>query len=141
MWNWLCETNNKIRLKPSPLVEKLYRLGDAYLPPHVSKILDYRFAGSNNGYYVDFWSVTHFVWGMIINAVLGWFRLFNATTIYVMGFILHTLWELFQVMIGMSTFCRYHSYRPFGLADTILDTLFFMFGMVLMNIIRKTMPH
>jgi hypothetical protein len=92
---WTCDIEDNIRLKPSDKVQKLYRIGDAYLPKHIVNILDYRFIGDDNTFYVDFWSITHFIWGIVIFFLLCKLTNWHVAIIYLIGFVLHTFWELF----------------------------------------------
>jgi hypothetical protein len=102
----------------------LYRSGDVFLSPKVRKFLEtYHIGDSKSLVYVTNWSFVHFLSGIF----LGWILVsyFSDWNYYLSGFWIHTVWELWQIVIGMT---KIHTYR--GLIDVGVDTLFFMFGLL-----------
>jgi len=104
----------------------LYSSGNVFLPDKVKKFLEKDIIGSSKKtFYISWWSVIH-----IINGILfGWLYLYYSFPIHTFllnMLIIHTLWELWQMLIGMA--------KPMNLTgksnliDTIIDTLLFMGG-------------
>lgn len=104
----------------------LYSSGNVFLPDKVKKFLEKDIIGSSKKtFYISWWSVIH-----IINGILfGWLYLYYSFPIHnflLNMLIIHTLWELWQMLIGMA--------KPMNLTgksnliDTIIDTLLFMGG-------------
>ncbi len=105
-----------------------YKSGDMFLPKPIIAILDYTFIGDvEKSFYVNGWSLLH----MFSGCLVAYFLLFKSSHIYLKAFLIHTLWELWQVYIGMA--------KPFlltghsSLVDMIVDTIFFMFGVFLIQ--------
>ena len=110
--------------------EIIYNTGDVFLPKIVRDVLGtilFKYPNVEEDYvfYIQGWSIVHFVSGMVFGYLythLG----FNDLNYYYNAFIIHTLWELWQIAIGMS--------KPFKLSgrnsfvDIIVDTIFFMIG-------------
>jgi hypothetical protein len=118
----------------------MFRSGDAFLPARIRQFLrTYIVGGPTTTFYLNYWSVVHFMSGMLFAAVYHPF-LFTSmkptTELYLAGFLVHTLWELWQIVIGMS--------RPFLMAgnnnflDVIIDTILFMAGIRLFIFLRNT---
>jgi len=114
----------------STLREIIYSSGDVFLPKTIRDILGtflFKHPDIKHNYvfYIQGWSIVHFVSGVIFGYLyrrLG----FNPLNYYYNGLILHTLWELWQITIGMS--------KPFMLSgknsivDILVDTALFMLG-------------
>lgn len=112
------------------LREIIYSSGDVFLPKTIRDILGtflFKYPDTKDNYvfYIQGWSIVHFVSGVIFGYLyrrLG----FNPLKYYYNGLILHTLWELWQITIGMS--------KPFMLSgrnsivDILVDTALFMLG-------------
>jgi hypothetical protein len=110
--------------------EIIYNTGDVFLPKTVRDVLGtilFKYPNVEEEYifYIQGWSIVHFISGMVFGYLythLG----FNDLNYYYNAFIIHTLWELWQIAIGMS--------KPFKLSgrnsfvDIIVDTIFFMIG-------------
>lgn len=104
----------------------LYSSGDVFLPDKVKKFLEKDIIGSSKKtFYISWWSVIH-----IINGILfGWLYLYYSFPIrnFLLNmFIIHTLWELWQMIIGMANPMKLTGKS--NLIDTIIDTLLFMGG-------------
>ena len=75
--------------------EIIYHTGDFLLPKSLIKILDIDLIRKHN-FYINGWSFMHFLSGMIVGYMI------DDDCYYYKLFIIHTLWELWQIMIGMS---------------------------------------
>jgi hypothetical protein len=115
------------------MVEKdsiFYKSGDIFLPKEIRNILDYTFVGSISPYksfYINGWSLLHMLSGILVASIF----LKDDPRIYIKSFVIHTVWELWQVYIGMA--------NPFtlvgksSLIDSIVDTIFYMFGVYIVK--------
>lgn len=91
-----------------------YKSGDAFLPPTVVGFLNTYIVGNDTSiYYINYWSIVHMISGMLFYIING-----NVCT----AFIIHTLWETWQLAINMTT------PGSRGAIDILNDTLFFMLG-------------
>lgn len=110
----------------------IYNSGDVFLPPLIKKILDKDIIGnSKKTFYISGWTFMHFFSG-IISAyfLIKYFKNNNKPLVlsnYLLySFILHSLWELWQIIIGMSR--PYTLYGRSNIIDTLIDTISFMLG-------------
>ncbi len=104
----------------------IYNSGDVFLPERVKKLLSTDFIGtSTKTFYVSGWSIVHFINGIILGYLYLYFK-GNRKQYFFKMLILHTIWELWQMLIGMSK--PYMLTGRSNLIDTIMDTLFFMLG-------------
>lgn len=105
----------------------IYNSGDVFLPTPVKKLLATDLIGSSQRtFYISGWSIMHFLSGLICGILYNRAGILRPEKYYLNLFIIHSLWELWQVVIGMS-----HPLKLIGrsnLVDIILDTVFFMFG-------------
>jgi hypothetical protein len=99
------------------LNEIAYKSGDAFLPTTI-KLYLYRYIVGNDHtlFYLNYWSVLHFLSGIAIAFV---------TKSPMTALLVHTLWELWQKAIGMTT------WNLRGAIDTVVDTGLFMTGLYL----------
>lgn len=103
-----------------------YRSGDLFATKPIRRFLETFLYGSyNDTVYITYWSIMHMLSGIGFAKIVSTWKLTNQP--YLAGFIVHTLWELWQVWIGMSKPTRFVGHN--NLVDTILDTAFFMIGM------------
>ena len=104
----------------------LLNSGDAFLPMRVKGVLNtFLYNTPNNSFYINGWSILHLLSGIL----LGLLYLFlgkEETTFYFHLFILHTIWELWQVFIGMAK--PWRRTGDSNLIDSIVDTGMFMMG-------------
>ena len=104
----------------------IYNSGDMFLPERLKYILSVDLIGnSKKTFYVSGWSIVHFINGMLF----GYSYLYLNKDIkfyYYKLFILHSLWEMWQALIGMSK--PYKLSGRSNLIDIVLDTIFFMVG-------------
>jgi hypothetical protein len=97
----------------------LYRSGDAFLPDAARKILRRYWIGDDYSlFYVNNWSLVHFVSGILTATLMptNW-------NPFVVGVVIHTLWEAWQISIGMTRL------NLRGVVDIGMDTVWFMTGM------------
>lgn len=107
------------------------------MPANIRRFLQtYIIGNPRSTFYITYWSILHFLSGILFTGVYLWFRpsIATATTasfslnkeVVLYGFVAHTLWELWQIAIGMN--------RPFALSgnnnlvDICVDTVLFMAG-------------
>ena len=104
----------------------VYRSGDLFASKNVRAFLETFIYGSyNDTVYITYWSVLHMISGIGLALV---FRTWKLTTRpYLVGFILHTAWELWQMIIRMSNPFKLVGHN--NIVDTLLDTAVFMIGM------------
>ncbi len=89
----------------------LYRSGDLWLPEPIVKLLDSYLVGNDKTlFYLNFWHMNHFFSGVL-------FALLFPTYSFWFYLVVHTVWELWQLFIGMTK----QNLR--GLLDIINDTL------------------
>ena len=107
----------------------IYNSGDVFLPDNIKKILSYDIIGSHKKtFYISGWSIVHFINGIIFGYLYLYFH-YDKKYYIINLFILHTLWEFWQIIIGMA--------RPYSLSgrsnliDTFVDTIVFMTGAVI----------
>jgi hypothetical protein len=104
----------------------IYSSGDVFLPEKVKTILGKDLIGnSKQTFYVSGWSIVHLINGIIFGYLYLYFNGDSRFYIFKL-FILHTLWELWQMLIGMSK--PYKLTGRSNIIDTIMDTIFFMIG-------------
>lgn len=103
----------------------LYRSGDIFLNDTTKKFLYTYIVGNERSLvYVNYWSVIHFVSGVLVFMGL---RQLGIANYFLIGLIIHTLWEFWQLAIGMT------KVTARGIIDIGMDTAFFMSGIGLMS--------
>lgn len=114
----------------------IYRSGDAFAPEKIRRFLSQFLIGTNTSlFYLNYWSIIHFLSGILTGLFLIRFTR-SIKEYYGLGFLIHTLWETWQFIIGMSVYKGTNLLRQS--IDTVVDTILFMAGMVLyMYIIEK----
>lgn len=117
----------------------IYNSGDVFLPEPVKKILDKSIITTqNHSFYLNGWSIVHFLSGIIIGAIylyLGKPMEFY----YFKMLVIHTIWELWQMLIGMSK--PWKLTGDSNLIDTFVDTILFMLGTYVVLLIYKNLYH
>lgn len=114
------------------LREILLHSGDIFLSPKVNKFLLTDLVGNKNEtFYISNWSLVHLITGIIFGYIVNEYLVLETSTLlidnyYFKMFILHTIWELWQVFISMSNPFKLIGHN--NLIDTIVDTLLFMLG-------------
>jgi len=108
------------------MYNSLYNSGDAFLPEKIKYVLGLDLIGtSKKTFYVSGWSLVHLINGILIGFLYLYLQGDSQVYIFKM-FIIHTLWELWQMLIGMAK--PYKLTGRSNLIDTIMDTIFFMTG-------------
>ena len=114
----------------------IYNSGDIFLPEKIKNILGTDLIGtSKKTFYVSGWSIIHFINGIIVGYLYLYFN-YDSRFYILRLFIIHTIWECWQILIGMAK--PYKLTGRSNLIDTIMDTLFFMLGAY---IVRKYYLH
>lgn len=109
----------------SPTTSYLYRSGDLFLGERARRFLETFLLGNySTPIYITYWSILHFFSGVVFAYVC---TLYSLQSPYVLGFVVHALWELWQIAIGMSHPLRLTGHN--GLVDIVMDTVLFMAGM------------
>jgi hypothetical protein len=104
----------------------IYNSGDVFLPESIKNILGTDLIGtSKKTFYVSGWSIVHLINGIIFGYIYLYYKLDMQFFFYKL-FILHAIWELWQMLIGMAK--PYKLTGRSNLIDTILDSIFFMSG-------------
>lgn len=105
----------------------LYRSGDVFLPKSVRRILEHYYVGNDKSvFYITNWSFVHLLSGVVTGYVL--LQFYPDLPYYTTGFVVHTVWEFWQIFIGMT---KWKTLR--GQIDIFVDTAMFMIGMLLMR--------
>lgn len=108
----------------------IYRSGDLWLPKRTVRSLDTYVIGDEKSlFYINYWHGMHFLSGVLFG-VLHLFFLRVQHPFYVYIF-LHTLWEAWQLWIGMT--------KPNirGVIDITTDTCVGLFGLFLIYTISS----
>ena len=109
----------------------IYNSGNTFLSEKVKNILGTDLIGtSKKTFYVSGWSIVHFINGLIIGYIYLYFKGDSRFYIFKL-FIIHTIWEFWQMLIGMSK--PYKLTGRSNLIDTIMDTILFMSGAYLVR--------
>ena len=112
----------------------VYRSGDAFAPERIrEKLFEYIIGGPNTLFYLNYWSIIHMLSGVLCGVLihkLGGFV--SGINYYAIGLIIHTLWELWQMLIGMSIYKGKYALRQW--IDTLVDTIMFIGGMFIYSI-------
>jgi len=115
--------------RPEDVPKFLWRSGDAFLPEKVKKVLDAYLMGSDNSLaYINGWSLVHFGTGAVLAKLFPEWSVLKA-------FILHCFWEIWQIAIKMTPPTQR------GVIDTLVDTLMFMLGFVLVKGSREKIKN
>lgn len=110
----------------------IYHSGDIFLPTEVRTILKYYWLGNDRSiFYITNWTLVHMFSGVLTGYSLSiWFP---KVSLFWTGLFIHTLWELWQMAIGMTPIRTLR-----GQVDTVVDTIAFLIGVyVYTRYIRK----
>ena len=95
----------------------LYQSGDIFLPRKYVDMLDGYIVGTDTSlFYMNYWSLLHGLSGFLFSFF------FDSKNVYFYFFLAHSLWEVWQVYIGMTPL----SLR--GFIDVTVDTLMGFLG-------------
>lgn len=104
----------------------MYRSGDIWLPPQTVKFLHTYIIGNDTTlFYLNYWHIMHGMSGILFGFLTLVYRVSSPFVTY---FVLHTLWEIWQLWIGMT--------KPDvrGIIDIGVDTLVGLLGLLLVRI-------
>jgi hypothetical protein len=103
----------------------IYKSGDIFLPKEVRTFLKQYWVGNDKSiFYITNWTFVHMLSGVLTAYTLSiWFP---KVSLFWTGLLIHTLWELWQMAIGMTNIRTLR-----GQVDTVVDTLAFLIGMYL----------
>jgi len=106
---------------------RLYDSGDLFLPQAWRDFLSTPLVGNYDTFiYVTGWSFMHLLSGVLF----GSFAVYNQIKHpYWVGLALHTIWECWQILIGMNKPWNLTGHN--GFVDIVVDTLFFMGGLAM----------
>jgi len=110
----------------------IYRSGDLWLTGKIKEFLDTVVVGNYNTIYLNNWSFMHFLSGVILGKIFLIININSKIKYYSYGLIVHTLWELWQIKIGM-TQSHKQLFGKGGFSDLTIDTLMFLTGMYLIK--------
>lgn len=118
------------------LREIIYSSGDVFLPDNIKKFLGTDLIGSSRDtFYISVWSIVHFLSGIFVG-FFYFFMKWNLQTYMLNMFVLHTIWECWQILIGMSK--PYMLTGRGNLVDIVVDTLMFMLGAYLALLVNQS---
>jgi hypothetical protein len=115
--------------------EIIYNSGDFFLPVQLKKILEkHLYLSSNYVFYINGWTIVHFLSGVFVGFIYLYLKKPKNQYYYKM-LVIHTIWELWQMLIGMSKPWKLSGNS--SLIDIFVDTIFFMFGTYLTSLFYK----
>jgi hypothetical protein len=104
----------------------LYNSGDVFLPKPIKEFLDKSlYMTKNHSFYINGWTFVHYFSGILVGAIYLYFNK-PIQWYYIYLLILHTIWELWQVFIGMAKPWKLTGHS--NLIDSFVDTIVFMLG-------------
>ena len=102
-----------------------YNSGDAFLSEPAKDILSTSIVGSHKTYYIDGWTVMHFISGVIVSLILiNKYKIRKPVELFVKLLIIHTLWETWQTYINMANPFKMSGHNSF--VDSVIDTIAFL---------------
>jgi len=111
----------------------VYRSGDLWFTGKVKEFLDTVVIGNYNTIYLNRWSFMHFLSGFLVGKILLKLNYNSKLKYYSYGLVIHTLWEIWQISIGM-TQSHKQLFGKGGFSDFVIDTLMFLTGMFLIQL-------
>lgn len=113
----------------------IYSSGNVFLPKWLRDILNiFIFKDNDFSFYINGWTIIHFLSGVFIGTIYLAMK-YPINAYYYKLFIIHTLWELWQMLIGMAK--PYRLTGDSNLIDIVVDTFAFMGGGVLVKQFHK----
>jgi hypothetical protein len=119
-------------MKNRSLRDILKHSADVFLPDSINNFLLINIVGDKSKtFYINNWSIVHLISGFILGYIVDKYLLIDNSNLiienyYFKMFILHTIWELWQIFSNIS--------NPFSITgdsnivDIIIDTILFMIG-------------
>jgi len=117
----------------------IYNSGDVFLPEFIRNALGkiiYKYPNSETNYtfYIQWWTFIHFLNGIICGYLYLSFG-YIKNNYFITMLILHTVWELWQIIIGMSK--PWNIIGRNNIVDIFVDTSVFLLGSYLILQLRK----
>lgn len=104
----------------------IYNSGDVFFPKPLKELLDKDILTTHSrSFYINGWSFMHFFSGIVIGAIYLYLGK-PSEFYYFKMLVIHTIWELWQMLIGMSK--PWKLTGDSNLIDTFVDTIVFMLG-------------
>jgi hypothetical protein len=117
---------NKEYINKEYINKIIFSSGEILLPDSVRNPLMANIVGSSQKtFYISGWSIIHIINGILFGYLYLVFK-YDMKRYVINMLILHTCWEGWQMLIGMSK--PYKLTGPNNLIDTFMDTLLFMVG-------------
>jgi hypothetical protein len=117
---------NKEYINKEYINKLIYKSGDVFLPDKINKALRVDLLGSSEKtFYITGWSIIHLLNGILFGYLYYYFK-YDMKHYILNLLILHTLWEIWQIIIGMSK--PYKLTGNSNIVDIFMDTLLFMGG-------------
>jgi hypothetical protein len=102
----------------------VYDSGDFFLPKPIKQMLDkHIYDTPNKLLYINGWTFIHYFSGMLMGMIYLYLGKKIDFYYYYNLFIIHTIWELWQILIGMTKIWELN-----GIIDTTVDTIVYMIG-------------
>jgi len=115
-----------MRIDKEYINKLIYNSGDVFLPISIRNILKKDIIGSSKKtFYISWWSIIHYINGIIVGTLYLKYNYDKKQYLFNM-FVIHTLWELWQVLIGMSNPTKITGGG--NIVDIFIDTILFMMG-------------
>lgn len=112
----------------------IYKSGDIWLPKNIVQFLHTYVVGNDSTlFYINYWHGMHFLSGILFGYFFSFFPLQHPLYAYLL---LHTLWEIWQLWIGMT--------RPNlrGIIDILVDTFMGLAGLrFIIFLVNKFDPY
>jgi len=102
--------------------QMIYNSGDFFLPKQIKERLD-KHMYDNGFLYVNGWTFIHYFSGMLFGMIYLYLGKEVHFYYYYNLFLIHTIWELWQMLIGMTKI-----WELGGVIDTMMDTFVYMLG-------------
>jgi len=129
--------DNMDNMNKEYIKEIIFSSGEILLPDSVKNPLMANIIGSSKKtFYISGWSIIHIINGLIVGFLYLFFN-YDIKRYAINMLIIHTCWEVWQMLIGMSK--HYKLTGSNNLIDIIMDTLLFMLGAyVILKLYHKT---
>lgn len=102
--------------------------GDLFLPQYLRDFLEIYIIGSTKSlFYITIWSIMHLISGVFTGYFFLHYTYYTFRDSLIIAFIVHTIWELWQYIITNTQ----KTLR--GLVDTIVDSILFMLGFIIVR--------
>lgn len=103
----------------------LYESSHFFVPKKIKNALDKHIYGSyEDTFYLNYWSVIHFLSGVLSGYIYIYLD-YPKKKYFINMIIIHTLWEIWQFIIGSSSLKISGKNNIF---DVLVDTILFMLG-------------